>query len=257
MEVVVKAKTVEEAVALGAEKLGKTVDEVSYTVIDEGKKGFLGMFSSEAEVKVYCDDTSESSENKIEEASSLADVRAESAEETDDVSYGEQENLPEVQYKVVEFLNTLISDMGGIDERLSENNKTYEKDVHIEIEGKGLGMLIGRHGDVLDALQYLSNIVVGRYPKRPDKHEYVRVILDIENYRAKREDTLKALARRVASKVLASGRNFTLEPMSAYERRIIHSEIQQVKGVHTFSVGTENNRRVVIAYGEDVDADEN
>ena len=97
MEVVVKAKTVEEAVALGAEKLGKTVDEVSYTVIDEGKKGFLGMFSSEAEVKVYCDDTSESSENKIEEASSLADVRAESAEETDDVSYGEQENLPEVQ----------------------------------------------------------------------------------------------------------------------------------------------------------------
>ena len=256
MEVVVKAKTVEEAVALGAEKLGKTVDEVSYTVIDEGKKGFLGMFSSEAEVKVYCDDTSESSENKIEEASSLADVRAESAEETDDVSYGEQENLPEVQYKVVEFLNTLISDM-GVHERLSENNKTYEKDVHIEIEGKGLGMLIGRHGDVLDALQYLSNIVVGRYPKRPDKHEYVRVILDIENYRAKREDTLKALARRVASKVLASGRNFTLEPMSAYERRIIHSEIQQVKGVHTFSVGTENNRRVVIAYGEDVDADEN
>lgn len=265
MEVVVKAKTVEEAVALGAEKLGKTVDEVSYTVIDEGKKGFLGMFSSEAEVKVYCDDTSESSENKIEEASSLADVRAESAEETDDVSYGEQENLPEVQHKVVEFLNTLISDMGvqaqakitGIDERLSENNKTYEKDVHIEIEGEGLGMLIGRHGDVLDALQYLSNIVVGRYPKRPEKHEYVRVILDIENYRAKREDTLKALARRVASKVLASGRNFTLEPMSAYERRIIHSEIQQVKGVHTFSVGTENNRRVVIAYGEDVDADEN
>lgn len=83
------------------------------------------------------------------------------------------------------------------------------------------------------------------------------MILDIENYRAKREDTLKALARRVASKVLASGRNFTLEPMSAYERRIIHSEIQQVKGVHTFSVGTENNRRVVIAYGEDVDADEN
>lgn len=133
------------------------------------------MFSSEAEVKVYCDDTSESSENKIEEASSLADVRAENAEETDDVSYGEQENLPEVQHKVVEFLNTLISDMGvqaqakitGIDERLSENNKTYEKDVHIEIEGKGLGMLIGRHGDVLDALQYLSNIVVGRYPKRP------------------------------------------------------------------------------------------
>ena len=246
MEIIVKAKTVEEAVALGAEKLGKSVDEVKFTVIEEAKKGFLGMFSSEAEVKVYCDG---------EAQEFVADDVTESEEVACD---GE---LPPVQEKVVEFLNTIIADMGvqatanvvRIDERLSENSKTYEKDVHIEITGKGLGMLIGRHGDVLDSLQYLSNIVVGRYPKRADKHEYIRIVLDIENYRSKREDTLKALARRMASKVLATGRNFTLEPMSSYERIIIHSEIQQVSGVHTFSVGTENNRRVVIAYGEDVD----
>ena len=109
--------------------------------------------------------------------------------------------------------------------------------------------------DVIDSLQYLCNIVVGRYPKRSDKHEYVRIVLDIENYRLKREETLKALASRMASKVLATGRNFTLEPMSSYERRVIHSEVQNIKGVHTFSVGTENNRRVVIAYGDDVDAE--
>ena len=71
----------------------------------------------------------------------------------------------------------------------------------------------------------------------------------------KREETLKALASRMASKVLATGRNFTLEPMSSYERRVIHSEVQNIKGVHTFSVGTEYNRRVVIAYGDDVDAE--
>ena len=254
MEIIVKAKTVEEAVKLGAEKLGKGVDEVKFTVIEEAKKGFLGMFSAEAEVKVYCDgeDVTEAAEEACE-----ADV-----EESVEAPVSAEE-LPPVQVKVVEFLNTIIGDMGvdavanvtRIDERLAENSKTYEKDIHIEITGKGLGMLIGRHGDVLDSLQYLCNIVVGRYPKRSDKHEYIRIVLDIENYREKREDTLRALARRMASKVVATGRNFTLEPMSSYERRIIHSELQSFKGVHTYSVGTENNRRVVIAYGDDVDAD--
>ena len=253
MEIIVKAKTVEEAVKLGAEKLGKGVDEVQFTVIEEAKKGFLGMFSAEAEVKVYTEGT---------EVQENVDT-CETADETvaDEVLCADE--LPPVQVKVVEFLNTIIGDMGvdavanvtRIDERLADNSKTYEKDIHIEITGKGLGMLIGRHGDVLDSLQYLCNIVVGRYPKRSDKHEYIRIVLDIENYREKREDTLKSLARRMASKVVATGRNFTLEPMSSYERRIIHSELQSFKGVHTYSVGTENNRRVVIAYGDDVDAD--
>ena len=258
MEIIVKAKTVEEAVALGAEKLGKSVEDVEYTVLEEGKKGFLGMLAREAEVKVFCDDPSESvPETVMPDLSFEESSVSQSGADEETVS----DELPPVQEKIVEFLNTIISDMGvqaeakvtGIDERLSENSKTYEKDIHVEITGKGLGMLIGRHGDVLDSLQYLCNIVVGRYPKRSDKHEYIRIVLDIENYRVKREDTLKALASRMASKVLSTGRNFTLEPMSSYERRIIHSEIQQIKGVHTFSVGTENNRRVVIAYGDDVD----
>ncbi len=263
MEVIVKAKTVEEAVALGAEQLGKAVEDVSYTVLEEAKKGFLGMFASEAEVKVYCEDEkvlSAEQQKKPEDA-----PEEEACEEPETVTTANGDTLPPVQDKVVEFLDTIISDMGveasahvvGIDERLSENSKTYEKDIRIEITGKGLGMLIGRHGDVLDSLQYLCNIVVGRYPKRADKHEYVRIVLDIENYRAKREETLKALANRMASKVLSTGRNFTLEPMSSYERRVIHSELQKVAGVHTFSVGAENNRRVVIAYGDDVDSMDN
>jgi spoIIIJ-associated protein len=258
MEIIVKAKTVEEAVKLGAEKLGKSEAEVKYAVIEEAKKGFLGMFSSEAEVKVYTDEEGEIAEESVVEAAT------EDFEEVEEAATeAASEELPPVQVKVVEFLNTVIGDMGveavanvtRIDERLAENSKTYEKDIHIEITGKGLGMLIGRHGDVLDSLQYLCNIVVGRYPKRGDKHEYIRIVLDIENYREKRADTLKTLARRMASKVVATGRNFTLEPMSSYERRIIHSELQSFKGVHTYSVGTENNRRVVIAYGDDVSED--
>ena len=260
MEVIVKAKTVEEAVALGAAKLGKDIKDVKYDVIEEAKKGFLGMFSAEAEVKVYADvpETTEKTESADADAQNAETLEA-LGEIVDEKTCTEE--LPPVQDKVVEFLNTLIADMGvdaeakvvGIDERLSENNKTYEKDIRIEITGKGLGILIGRHGDVLDSLQYLCNIVVGRYPKRSDKHEYIRIVLDIENYRLKREETLKTRASRMASKVLATGRNFTLEPMSSYERRVIHSEVQNIKGVHTFSVGTENNRRVVIAYGDDVD----
>jgi len=220
MEITVSAKTVDDAVAIGAKQLGKLVSEVTYEVVEEGKKGFLGMFSSEATVKVTAIET--------------------------------------VQDRVLEFLNQLISDMGAtatakiakIEENLAENG-TVEKDVYIDIEGKGLGLLIGRHGDVLDSLQYLSNIVVGRFPKNPEKHEYIRVILDVENYREKRAETLRTLARRMADKVASSGRNFTLEPMSSYERRIIHSEVQNIKGVHTFSVGAESDRRVVIAYGDE------
>ncbi len=268
MEVIVKAKTVDEAVALGAAKLGKDIADVRYTVLEEAKKGFLGMFSSEAEVKVYCDNEKTDVKETVEPSSEAVDEvgKVDVADEAENaVAAKSSDTLPPVQDKVVEFLDTIIEDMGveasahvvGIDERLSENGKTYEKDIRIEITGKGLGMLIGRHGDVLDSLQYLCNIVVGRYPKRSDKHEYVRIVLDIENYRAKREETLKALANRMASKVLATGRNFTLEPMSSYERRFIHSELQKLKGVHTFSVGTENNRRVVIAYGDDVDSLEN
>lgn len=225
MEVIVSAKTVDDAVALGAKQLGKLVSEVDYEIVEEAKKGFFGIFSSEATVKVVSKLT--------------------------------------IQDKIVEFLDTLVRDMGveanakvvKIEENLGENG-TLEKDVYIEIVGKGLGMIIGRHGDVLDSLQYLCNIIAGRFPKNPDKHEYIRIILDVENYRRKRTDTLKALARRMADRVLSNGRNYTLEPMSGYERRIIHSEVQNIKGVHTYSIGADSDRRVVIAYGDETESTE-
>ena len=225
MEVIVSAKTVEAAVAQGAKQLGKLVSEVEYEIVEEAKKGFLGMFSSEATVKVISKFT--------------------------------------LQDKIVDFLNTLIKDMGidaaakvvKIEENIGSNG-TLEKDIYVDIEGKSLGMIIGRHGDVLDSVQYLCNIIAGRFPKSEDKHEYVRIIVDVENYRRKRSETLKSLARRMADRVLSSGRNYTLEPMSGYERRIIHSEVQNIKGVHTYSIGAESDRRVVIAYGDEVESTE-
>ena len=116
---------------------------------------------------------------------------------------------------------------------------------------KDAGSLIGYHGETMDALQYLTNLAANKKSGEEEKREYQKILLDIENYREKRAETLKALARRMAGRVLKYGKNISLEPMSAYERRIIHSEVQGIQGVTTYSVGTDNNRRVVIALDND------
>ena len=124
----------------------------------------------------------------------------------------------------------------------------------IEVSGEGSGILIGHHGDTLDALQYLLNLAANRR-EEGEKREYLKVTLDIEGYRAKREETLRALARKQADKVLKYKRSVMLEPMNPYERRIIHSEVQTIKGVSTNSIGSENNRKIVIYLDNSADAE--
>ena len=125
-------------------------------------------------------------------------------------------------------------------------------EVRIAINGEGASVLIGHHGDTLDSLQYLANLAAN---KRVDgkKEDYVKVSIDVEGYRAKREETLRALARRMASKVLKYKKSVMLEPMNPYERRIIHSEIQEIEGVSTNSIGSENNRKIVIFLDGEID----
>ena len=229
MEIIVSAKTIDAAVALGAEKLGRDVSAVSYEVLEEPRKGLFGIGAVDAKVKVSAKD---------------------SAEEL-----------------TLNFLNTLIRNMGinaeakivDVSESIPEGKSIVEKNISVEIaslcegEGRGLGILIGHHGEVLDSIQYLANLAASKFPKEETGHQYIKVSIDAENYRAKREEKLKELARRMANKALNYHRNMTLEPMAAYERRIIHSEIQNIRGVHTYSIGTESDRRVVIAYGEPED----
>lgn len=149
----------------------------------------------------------------------------------------------------LEFANTLLRDMGvnaeakyAGSEPSGIGGNTYP---HIEIVGEGAGILIGHHGETLDAIQYLVNLCAHRKGGSSSK-EFVKIIVDIEDYRAKREETLRALARRMAAKALRNRRSVMLEPMSAYERRIIHSEVQGIEGVSTNSVGSDNNRKIVI-----------
>lgn len=122
-------------------------------------------------------------------------------------------------------------------------------DKQINIDGKDVGALIGHHGETLDSLQYLVNLAANQKTEG-EKRDFVKITIDIEGYRAKREEALRALARRMADRVIKYKKSVMLEPMNPYERRIIHSEVQNIKGVSTNSIGSENNRKVVI-YLED------
>ena len=142
-----------------------------------------------------------------------------------------------------DFVSTLISDIG-----LKAEAKLYSVEDgtrRITIEGEDAAVLIGHHGDTLDALQYLANLASARKNSKGERDKS-RVTIDIEGYRKKREETLRALARRMANKAKRNKRSVMLEPMSAYERRIIHSEIQNIEGVSTNSIGSDNNRKIVI-----------
>ncbi len=199
-------KTVEIAVERGARELGVSIDKVTYEVIAEAKKGFLGFGEAPAKVKVI------------------------------------YELLP--AQIACDFLKDLIANM-GIEADITVSDGEDGNTV-IEILGEDAGMLIGHHGETLDQLQYLVNLAANKKDGEDDEREYTRILVDIEGYRAKREQTLRSLARRTAARVLKYKRSVTLEPMIAYERRIIHSEIQSIAGVMTNSIGVENNRRIVI-----------
>ena len=199
-------KTIDIAVENGAKELGVSVDKVTYEVIAKPKKGLLGFGEAPAKVKVIY--------------------------ELLPIDIG------------CEFVKNLIEDM-GIEADITVSDGEDGNTV-IHILGDEAGMLIGHHGETLDQLQYLVNLAANKKSGEDDERTYTRIIVDIEGYRAKREETLRSLARRTAARVLKYKRSITLEPMCAYERRIIHSEIQSIPGVMTNSIGVENNRRIVI-----------
>lgn len=206
-ELIATGKTVDMAVAEGCAQLGIAPSGVKVTVLEEAKKGFLGMGATPAKVQI---------------------------------TY----NVPAAE-TATEFLKKLLSDMQLTNTKLSVVEEDDE--VRISISGEEAGVLIGHHGDTLDSLQYLTNLAVNKKDGEDDERTYTRIIIDIENYRAKREETLRNLARRTADRVRRTKRSVTLEPMSAQERRIIHSEIQNIEGITTFSVGQESNRKVVVS----------
>lgn len=204
-ELIVSGKTIEAAVEKAVNELGVTLEDVTYEVLVQPKKGFLGFGEVAAQVKVIYN------QDPIDLA--------------------------------VEFLNTLLNNM-NVEAELSVSD--LEDGKLISIAGDSASVLIGHHGETLDQLQYLVNLVANKKENEEDDRNFTKIMVDIEGYRERREQALRALARRMAARVLKYRRNITMEPMSAYERRIIHSEVQGISGVSTNSIGAERNRRVVI-----------
>ena len=261
-------------IALGAGELA----DVQFEIVDAGSKGIFGIIGVRpAKVRAFVEipDTTEKRnrndrpkrENKGGEGKKTErredrkpktkkpEKKVEKKHDEPKTSAPKSEVIPEAELKMerrivsegedmsFDFVKTVIADIGLNAE--AELYSCEDGTRRITIVGDDASALIGHHGDTLDALQYLANLASARKNIKGERDKS-RVTLDIEGYRKKREETLRALARRMAAKALRNRRSVMLEPMSAYERRIIHSEIQNIEGVSTNSIGSDNNRKIVI-----------
>ena len=198
----VSAKTVDDAITEASIKLGTTSDKIEVEVIEKGSTGFLGIKSKPAI------------------------IRARKKNDTVD-------NIREFLENVFSAMNMEVT----IDIKKAEDDKVYE----VELSGKEMGLLIGKRGQTLDSLQYLTNLAVNKH-----SDGYIKVKLDTEDYRQRRKDTLENLAKNIAYKVKRTKRPVSLEPMNPFERRVIHSALQGDRYVETHSEGEEPFRHVVV-----------
>ena len=210
-ETVKKGKTVEEALNLALQELGISEDEADIKILNEGNKGLFGLIGNkEAEVMVTAKETAGT------------------------------ETASESKKLAREFLQGVFEKM-NVDADITIVE--IDNKLDINLSGDNMGILIGRRGETLMALQYLTSLTVNR-----KKEGYIGVTIDTENYKKKREETLIKLARKTADKAIKYRRNMTLEPMNPYERRIIHASLQDDDRIKTYSTGEEPNRKVVISY---------
>ena len=203
----VSAKTLSDAITEACQKLEVTSHELEYEVIDEGSNGFLGIGSKPAVIK--------------------ARVK-------------EEEKKVSIEDTAKNFLKDIFNAM-NLAVVVNTKYDEEEKNLNIDLAGEDMGMLIGKRGQTLDSLQYLVSLVVNK-----ESESYIRVKLDTENYRERRKETLENLAKNIAYKVKRTRRSVALEPMNPYERRIIHSALQNDKYVTTHSEGEEPFRKVVV-----------
>ena len=271
----VTGKTEDEALRKGLEQLGMDRDDVSVSILERAKSGFLGIGATPARIRItYGPEDAPVAEEPVAAPRIIPEKPAEKPAEKivqpkpaqprqprqekprqerpqpekrpeAAAPAAPQVDLPECDddnaKRIIAFVSGLLEHMDS-----AAQVKVYEVEkgrYKVLLVGEKLGQLIGHRGETLDAIQQLTNYAVNT---GADKR--IRVQMDAENYRAKREQSLESLARKVADKVQKYRRSVTLEPMNAYERHVIHATLQDVKGVTTYSVGTEPNRRVVVAF---------
>ena len=278
-------KTIDLAIAAALEQLGMDRDSVSVEVLDNPRSGFLGIGAQPARVKVTYEAPDEppkpalssASRSKpkkpVQEPASAPKVIAPAAPAAPAPAMAQPRPEPKpqqpkapkapkaaaeqsapaepkvyapaepgsVEEQIEQFVKGLLEHMGS--NAVPHAAKSADETYMVDLVGENLGILIGRRGETLDAIQHLTNYAVNR-----GQTKRVRINVDAENYRLKREESLQRLASKVAGKVVRYRRNITLEPMNAYERHVIHAALQDHPDVTTFSTGTEPNRRIVVAY---------
>ena len=286
--IVTSGKTIDLAIEAALTQLGLDRDSVSVQVLQQAKPGFLGFGAQLAKVQVTYEAPDiapaapksalgSASRSKPKAAAPVkkpepkpempkaAPVKTEPKAEKpaapkEDAPKAQPKARPErkpeapkepkvyapaeagsVEEKIEQFLKGMLENMGSqaVPHAVKGEDNTYR----VELVGEDLGYLIGRRGDTLDAIQHLCNYSVGR-----NVEGHIRINVDAEDYRAKREDSLRKYARKKAQQVLKARRRTTLEPMNAYERHVIHATLQEMDNITTYSTGTEPNRRVVVEY---------
>lgn len=251
----ITGKSVEDAFMNAIVELETTSDNIGYDVIDKGSNGILGFGSRPAKIKAWVKSEVEAEKKAEEEKaaevkSTEAAAPAANSDKADVTSDNSDEVLSEPHKKMVvtcdvdkvisDFLDNMFKAMDmdvNIDIKINEE----EGCVNVELGGDEMGLLIGKRGQTLDSIQYLVSLVVNK-----ENEKYMRVKVDTEDYRKRRKETLESLAKNIAYKVKRSKRPVSLEPMNPYERRIIHSALQNDKFVATRSEGEEPFRHVIV-----------
>lgn len=257
-------KTIDLAIQAGLEQLQLDRDSVSVEVLAQPRSGFFGIGASPAKVSLTYEVPDPVPEKKPEpqkpqpkveapakpkpaKAEPKAETKAESKAKPEPKAKPASKPAPvpaeagTLEAKIETFMQGLLQHMGS--DAVPSATKVSEDTYAVELVGNSLGMLIGRRGETLDAIQHITNYAVNH-----GQNKRVRINVDAENYRKKREESLVRLAEKVAGKVVKTRRNITLEPMNAYERHVIHAALQDYPDVTTYSTGTEPGRRIVVAY---------
>lgn len=268
-EAIATGATIDEAIANAKKELGAPADaDVRTEVIAMPQKKILGLFGgSPAKAKAWYETPDapakkpapEKKAPKAEKApapkAAKPQVVAEKSESAEVVEVPADERKP-VDIKssasltsAADYLTAVLKGM-GVASLTIDAFRTAEDEIIFELDcGDDYGVVIGRRGDTLDSIQYLTRLVANKQKK---ENEYLRISINVGNYREKRKNTLRELAKKNSEKVLKYGRNVTFEPMNPYERRIIHTAVQEIEGVTSYSVGADAGRRVVISLAEGV-----
>lgn len=238
------AKTEDEALAAALAELGLERDDVSVEIVERAKSGFLGIGASPAVIRVEYevpDEPEVRAAPVTEPAPAKSAEPKESAAEAKSAAPAEPKYTEGVKAAAESFLRGLLERM-GIQAEITISDREGGG-LLVELSGPGMGAVIGRRGETLDAIQHLTNYAVNR-----GSEKRCHISVDAESYRAKREESLVRLAEKMAAKVVKYKRSMALEPMNSYERHVIHTALQNYEGVSTSSTGTEPNRRVVVSY---------